>query len=298
MGTTTFTPRPAIDVFGQKKQDLLRDIEFEFLIRFSIDSRLINIRKYYTKKDVVYALSRKMNLEQCKFVHDSYLKGNNAIKTAEDFLNKMNPTSRTIRTKFVEYLIQIQEITSVLNDVCFFEFNVGGARTDINRINSRYSYAFEIKTARDRPERAFFQTKEFSQLFEFVYIIKNPDNEIEIDENIGVFLIDYSDGGIIFEKEVKATRNETNPEKQLMSLPKAKLREKTGLKSNEKADIANDILSKYDGNEINTFFKKTLKDIYIERWVEFFEKHSPVSVPETLLERQVSFNDLVLDNNY
>lgn len=272
---TTSSRNLAIKMYGQTKHDLLKQIEFEFLARFSIDTKLLNIKKYYTKKDIVNALSRRMNLTECKFVLDLYKKGNNAIETADVFLRKMKPTSDIIKIKFIEYLVNTQQIKRVLNDVCFFEFNVGATRTDINRINN-YSYAYEIKTARDKPNRAFFQTKEFSQVFEYVFVITN-DPEIEREDNIGIFLMDFVDGEIVFDKKIKARKNDMNPPKQLMSLPKIKLRELTDLDSKDKQDLVKDILPMFRRNEINAFFKKVLKDTYRERWIRFYKELSAPS---------------------
>jgi hypothetical protein len=149
-------------------------------------------------------------------------------------------------------------------------------RTDINRVNGR-SYAFEIKSGRDRPDHAELQTKIFSDYFEFVtLIVSNEQLYSNISENIGITKYELIDGEMIFDIIRRPKKNlELNCVKQLKTLPKLLLFQMAEKKMMNKSrdKIIKEILKTHSESEINSFFKTALKDKYRDKWMTYIKQN-------------------------
>lgn len=258
----------------QNKYDYLKTIDLDSLVEFSYTTKLLKPKRYFTKQDFAKGLSRKLSLEQCKLITEAYENKTPISSIANKFLVELNSNARIVREMFVNYMFynQIKQIT---NDVIFFEYKVGNSRTDINRVN-QYSYAFEIKSARDNQSRAIYQTTEFSDVFDFVTLIVSNEEEYEhISDNVGIIKYEYIDGEMHFESMRKPKRNlELDYMKQLNSLSKEELITILGVKTTEpdKQILINEILGSFTEPEINTNFKSCLKNKFYDKWNEYLNR--------------------------
>jgi len=259
----------------ESKSDVIKNFDMDFLVHFSYITKLLKGRNYFTKQDFVNGLSRKLNTEQCQMIFDLYSSGYNVHDISNKFLLEFNSHASIIKKLFVTHLFY-HEIKNILNDIIFFEFSVGNARTDVNRING-FSYAFEIKTGRDRPNNAEAQTRVFSDFFEFVFLIVNNEEPYSnISENIGIIKYEYTDGEMLFDYTRKPKRNqELNSFQQLNSLSKSQLLEILGTKKNinEKEVLIKNVIQTHSEDEVNTIFKTTLKNIYRDKWKMYIQQN-------------------------
>lgn len=249
------------------KKDYLIQIDFDYLLRFSSESKIYrNYRKYFTKKDFVHALLRNLTKEQCIHLYNAFMSDTPSEEIAKSFLYA-NPTYPIIREKFLEYLEEDKEN----NEVIFFEFPVLNARTDITRINGT-SYNYEIKSGRDKIERAERQMSTFMTLFEENIVICQDEQYNDVIDSIppdtGVIIYEVISDGINFKDKIPARKSKRiDPVNQLNVMTVKKLREmyerRIGKsKKLKRQTLSKKILSRYSGREINEEFKKYLKDKY------------------------------------
>lgn len=258
------------------KKGVLEEIDMDFLIRFALDTKLLKEKKYFTKKDFVFGLANRLSNDECDFVSDLYKNGWGAKQVAHKFILEKNPTASLVSNKFVRYLT-FKKYEHVLNNIIFKEFLIGKHRTDINLING-VSYVYEIKTARDKIEKAIPQTKNFINAFEYVYLITHNMEVVpkNIHENVGIIVMDYDDGEIIFEEKIKAIKN-TNFDNnlQLNSLRKEEIIAIHGNAKNksDKNKMINEIMDTETNSNINKFFKKTLKERFRPMWYNYIKNN-------------------------
>jgi len=259
----------------ESKSEILKKLDMDFLVHFAYFTKLLRPRNYFTKQDFVNGLARKLNTEQCIVVFKLYKSGFEAESVAEKFLMELNSNATVIKNLFVDYLFH-NIIKHPLNDIVFFEFKVGSSRTDVNRVNGN-SYAFEIKSGRDKPDRAFLQTKIFSDVFDFVFLIVNDEEIYElIADNIGIIKYEYIDGEMSFNTVRRPKRNiELDSVKQLKSLSKATLAKIIDFNKTvtDKNELISEILKNFSESEINARFKNALKDEYIDKWKSYIAQH-------------------------
>jgi hypothetical protein len=256
------------------KAGILKELDMDFLVSFSYNTRLLRPNLYFTKQDFVKGLSRKLNIDQCTFISHLYKDGFNADAITNRFLTEINSNADIIKQLYARYLF-FKEIKSLFNDIVFFEFKIGERRTDINRINS-YSYAFEIKSGRDSPNRAVHQIKEFSDVFEFVIlIVQNEEKYEDISDNIGIIKYEYNDGEMDFESIRKPSKNlELDSGKQLSSLSKMELSNTFNIqKGLERTNLIDKIMDTYSESKINTYFKNALKTKYFDSWRSYINRN-------------------------
>jgi hypothetical protein len=259
----------------ESKLRILMEIDADFLVNFSYMTGLLRPKKYFTKQDFVNGLSRKLNIEQCRVVRKLDGSGVELDTIVKKFLTEMNSNANTVRRLYVDHLLS-HKIKNVQNDIVFFEFRVDGSRTDITRVNGR-SYAFEIKSGRDRPDRAMYQIQKFSDVFECVSLIVNDEKRYKfMPDNVGIIEYEYSNGEMKFTVGRDYKRNlELNVEKQLKSLPTNQLIKILNgeNKKLERAKMIQNIIEQYSEEEINSLFKLALKDNYYGKWLDYIKNN-------------------------
>jgi len=246
------------------KQECLLAIPFEYIIAFSKETRLLRSNGYCTKKDFVQHLLRSLNIHECERLYQFYAEGRPYREASKYFLAK-RPTGYIVSGAFVNYL---DKTTHDLGKL-FFEFPIANTRVDILRLNGS-SYAYEVKSQRDRLDRLRFQLPAARKLFEYVSVIfplslKNKVMEI-VDGNVGLYSFDIRDEQPIFEVEKEQTKNdEIYPEAQLDLLRLDELqtmcsnfceKKPTRLEKNEMIRV---ILNNMNWSEANDAFKKVIQ---------------------------------------
>ncbi len=254
------------------KKDMLNQIDFDSLIQINFDIKLIRNNKYFTKKDFVKALSRRLTSDEIQHIIDLYKKNTSLNKISKSYLTWYKPTGEFIRNKFIKNLINKEIKGKIRNDVIFFEFPIQNKRTDISRING-YSYAYEIKSSRDDISRSIEQTNEFLSVFEYVYLIVEEMNEIDLNDNVGIIKY-YNDDGIIDFNCIKKPRrlNSFNSTMQLSLLQKTELKHicnRYGFSNSiTRNDSEQSILKNFDEKAINNIFKHYVKKRYKSQWLK------------------------------
>ena len=255
----------------ESKFRILMEIDADFLVNFSCMTKLLRTKKYFSKQDFVNGLSRKLNIEQCRVIHKLNRDGVRLDAIVKKFLTEMNQNATTVRRLYVEHLLS-NKITNVQNDIVFFEFRVEGSRTDITRVNGR-SYAFEIKSGRDRPDRAMYQIQKFSDVFECVSLIVDDERKYKsMPDNVGIIEFEYLSGEMGFTVIRDYKRNlELDVEKQLRSLPTNQLIKILDgeNKKLERSKMIQNIIEQYSEEEINSHFKLALKENYYGKWMDY-----------------------------
>ena len=261
----------------ETKFDCLRNIDLDSLVEFAYATKLLKPRKYFTKEDFVIALARKLSLGECQTISSLYKNNISISIIADKFLREINSNAEIIKNLYIKHLFSTNQIKQVTNDVFFFEFKVGNARTDVNRVNL-FSYAYEIKSGRDKPLRATYQTLEFSDIFEFVTLIVNNEEQYEhISDNVGIIKYDYMDGEMCFEQIRKPKKNlELDYQKQLNSLAALELCKILGISKSsglDKFQLIKEVLDSFNESEINAHFKSALKDKYLDKWKGYLNRY-------------------------
>jgi hypothetical protein len=257
------------------KKDILQEMDMEFIVRFSIDTRLLKSRKYFTKKDFVIGLSNKLSIEECEYVFELYKQELSAKEVSANFLLTKNPTAKTISDNLIKHLAF--KYNNLYNNVIFKELLLDNFRTDINLING-VSCAYEIKTARDKIEKAVLQTNHFKKAFEHVYLVTYNENIIpkNLDDGVGVMIIDFDDGKLEF-NEIKPSIRNTSfvSELQLNTLNKDELVSFFGdcEKNTSREELINGLLGTETEKNINTKFKSYLKERFTPQWYEYIRKN-------------------------
>ncbi|CEG29819.1 sce7726 family protein [Bacillus sp. B-jedd] len=182
---------------------------------------------------------------------------------------KYFPGEITIKYNFIKnYLNRINEVTT-------FELNVGSSRLDIGRINGK-SIAYEIKTELDSLDKLDKQIKDYSKVFEYVYIIIHPIHYNKaaaiIPSHCGIITYNLKRDTCKFHFRKKAEKNKSIcPKEQLTTLTKKEL--DWALRQMGEYNITLDkiqkeeyIFEKFSQSKINTLFKRVLKKRYNSKW--------------------------------
>lgn len=195
-----------------------------------------------------------------------------------DLVIKNFPGESTIKYHFIKnYLNRSDEVST-------FELNVGASRLDIGRINGK-SIAYEIKTELDSLEKLDKQIKDYSKVFEYVYVIIHPCHYEKVLDMLpmhcGIITYNLSGDKCKFAFRKKADKNYLiSPIEQLKVLNKKELdwilRYSNCLNcSTDKQDKIDVIIDNYSAQKINLLFKKVLKNRYNNKWgylcVNFFQ---------------------------
>ncbi|GIM45918.1 hypothetical protein DNHGIG_14670 [Collibacillus ludicampi] len=196
-------------------------------------------------------------------------------KIVNDLVLKYYPGECTIKYYFIKnYLNRKDEVST-------FEMNVGASRLDIGRINGK-SYAYEIKTELDSLDKLDKQIQDYSQVFEYIYVVVHtkhlPKVSEQVPEYCGIVSFRNVGGAWKFHPRRKANKNENiDPVAQLNCLTSKELDQmmklagiKESLKGREtKEDILLNCLST---QKINHLFKTIIKKRFQKRW-EHIERH-------------------------
>ncbi len=249
----------------QTKQEYLLGIPFEYILGFSRETGLIRRKEYFTKKDFVHRLLRTLNLSECKNLNNYYQKGISYKTAVEEFLGSY-PTAELISKRFVEYLtININN----LGTLCF-EFPITKTRVDILRLENE-TYAYEVKSQRDRIDRLDYQLPALQKVFEYTLIIipselkSRIERIIHNDVGIITYLSEY--GQITFEIDREPEiANDLNEYRQLnllrldelMAIYMRTFRKIPNEKRREK--LVAEIILNLDCSQINEVFKLTLRN--------------------------------------
>ena len=171
------------------------------------------------------------------------------------------------------------------NDIIAFEIPSINSRVDMCRFNT-HSYAYEIKTEFDNFKRLEKQIKDYSMLFEYVYVVI-PISYLSNLEKI----IPYYCGikTYIFDNKIKLTTYRKailspniNPAFQLNNLSTNDIKyiyDKHNITKkipSSKEDRINFLLNKYSAKTINFDFKMTLKSAHLKKWAFIKENISDI----------------------
>lgn len=254
------------------KKNLLQEIDMDFLVRFAAETRLLKSRKYFTKKDFVLGLSNALSVDECEYLLEKFREGANAKEVSVNFLLTKNPTARTITESLIRYLA-LERYNQIYSNIIFRELLVDNFRTDVNLING-VSYTFEIKTARDKIEKSILQTNHFKEVFEYVNLVTQDENSVpsQLNENIGVFIVKFDDGQLIFKQIKPAIKNIIlNSKLQLSVLTKDELMTFYGEsgKMKSRKDLIDGLLKTETEENINKRFKFFLKERFRPKWLGY-----------------------------
>lgn len=238
-----------------------------------------------------------INLNETKKLYASYstIKTNNSLLSSYYRLINDNKDIKDIRQLYNslitsnylnESVIKSAFINRYLSkksprlNVGVFELNTLDSRADLAFINGS-SYVYEIKTEYDDFVRLESQLNDYKKLFEYLYVIV-PKSDVSsvkalTDSKIGV--ISYYKNrlnNVAFTYERKASfNNKIEPYSQLTTLTKKELltlNNKGNDYSFDKEDLISNLTSSLSNEEINTIYKKSIKDKYYEQW-NYLHKH-------------------------
>ncbi|MBO8163906.1 MAG: sce7726 family protein [Brevibacillus sp.] len=205
-------------------------------------------------------------------------------KIVNDLVIKHYPGECTIKYHFIKnYLNRKDEVST-------FEMNVGASRLDIGRINGK-SYAYEIKTELDSLDKLDKQIQDYSQVFEFVYVVvhtKHLPKVFElVPESCGIISFRQVGNAWKFHPRRKATRNgNIDPVAQLYCLTSKELDQMmklAGIKVTLKGRDSKEgmLLHHLSPKKINHLFKTIIKKRFQKRWEHIgknFEKINPIDL--------------------
>jgi len=246
------------------KQEYLLSIPFEYIIAFSRGTRLIRRNGYYTKKDFVQHLLRNLRVSECKKLYEFYGNGVSCRDAVKYFLEKY-PTGELVSKAFVNHLIKTTKDLGML----MYEFPIQKTRVDILRI-SNFSYAYEVKSQRDRVDRLHYQLPMLGRIFESVYLVFSFSVKDKIkkmvDKKVGLYTYTTKEDQIVFTIEREPVEiDEYEPHAQLELFGMDELRSiyfdlyKEKPKNKVKRELINLFLKNIDRHEINLLFKKTIQ---------------------------------------
>lgn len=258
------------------KKNILQEIDMDFIVRFSLDTRLLKSRRYFTKKDFVIGLSNKLGVGECEYIYEAYKQGLSAREVSAEFLLTKNPTAKIISNSLIRHLALVKYKKPLAN-IIFKELLLGNFRTDINLINGT-SYTYEIKTARDKIEKAVLQTNHFKKAFEHVYLVTSDENTIPktLNENVGIITVDFDDAEFRFNEIKPSVKNTSLSSKlQLNVLKKDELIDFFGNdeKTKPRVELINGLLETETEEHINTKFKTYLKERFRPQWYGYIRKN-------------------------
>jgi hypothetical protein len=190
---------------------------------------------------------------------------------------------------FVKYNL-IKDWISKNNDTVLFEFNSGGSRVDLCRINGN-SYAYEIKTEFDDFSRLDKQINDYAKIFEYVYVVTTKNRWDSISQKIpdfcGVILYQVSKNG----EFKKWTKKKSQKSPYLSSMDQIGVMtsddirfilRKKGLNvpliRKERESL---LINNFKANSINKLFKEVLKKKYQSQWNDTrtnFESILPIDI--------------------
>lgn len=155
--------------------------------------------------------------------------------------------------------------------VTIFELPVGDSRADLCKING-HSICYEIKTDYDTTKRLQKQLRDYSTVFEYVYVISSEKRSSKIlpllPEHVGLYVYCDNTRNVSYHKLKEATLSPfLSSKKQLSCLSQSELQRIAGSKAKKKDIIQ--LLLKKDGSEINLVFKQAIKERYSKKWLSF-----------------------------
>ena len=165
-----------------------------------------------------------------------------------------------IRNKFIE------QVLSKTSAISFEEFPILKSRIDLASINGK-SCAYEIKTEYDNLTKMVKQVFDYSNCFEYVFVICSAKQTKKVIKEVPNFCGVYQYSGrkhISFKKVKEATLSPNLSSKEMIGL--LRKREKAGV---FKTSDDNAILEKYTFEKINKIFKTTLKSRFEDYWKSF-----------------------------
>lgn len=244
------------------------DIYFNFAKQLFSSYNILQINNEL----VNYFNNLSLNYNLCIPVHE------NVRTLYNEMINKYYHNEITIKSNFINNVLLKSN-----NHVTIFEFSLGTSRADLCKINNT-SIAFEIKTDLDNFSRLEKQIKDYSEIFEEVYLICSKDNLPNLfyilPSYCGVYSYSISyDGNYKFKKEkTSISSNNLNSFKQLRLLTKKELVNYfSNLNySDDKEIMLNTIINNYSNVYINTIFKRIIKEKYKDRWEFLKNNHSHI----------------------
>jgi hypothetical protein len=192
-----------------------------------------------------------------------------------EIINKYYHNEITIKSNFINNVL-----LKSTNHITIFEFNLESSRADLCKINGK-SIAFEIKTDLDNFSRLKKQIRDYSEVFEEVYVICSKENLCNVLDILpqfcGVYtytILPNSYYKFVIER-VSLPCNNLNNFKQLSLLTKKELKDNFSKVNyiDDKETIINKVITTYSSRYINSKFKKTIKERYKEKW-EFLRVNS------------------------
>lgn len=240
-------------------------IYFEFAK--NLFSQYNTLKSYKELCNDLFELSIKYNIQLDNL--------NNIRNTYNTVINKYYHNEITIKSNFVNNILFKSN-----NHITIFELNLESSRVDLCKINGK-SIAFEIKTDLDNFNRLEKQLRDYSEIFDEVYVICSKNNIKNIYSLIpdycGLYSYDILNNSYYkFTKEKKTIPiKNLNNFKQLNLLTKKELKnyfKKISYIENKELMIK-EILLIYSSKYINSTFKKILKNRYRNKW-EFLRSNS------------------------
>lgn len=202
---------------------------FVALLRIMLD-KLANIDSYEKWKTLRYsAVLSRGNFN--KLLHDDFalmddvifdygkINANSAPLTYKDYVSHVfRYLTKHYRN---EYIIKNALLNHLIDEygtsqtIALNEFAIGTSIADMVLFNG-CSKAFEIKTEHDSPKRLASQISNYSEIFQYCYLVAHEDYlskyQKEIDANTGIIKYYINRGHIYFEEIKPATKNtQINP---------------------------------------------------------------------------------------
>lgn len=184
-----------------------------------------------------------------------------------DFILRYYPNEMSIKSNFINNVLFKEK-----NHVSIFELKAGKSRVDLCKING-ISTAFEIKTDFDTIHRLHQQMTDYFEIFEKVYLIC-PESKVKkmeqyIPDNCGIYCYYITNTGKYrFKRIKKAIYSEyISSKSQLLMLTKKDLNNYFGCSSlSDKDEMFSFIINHYSKAQINTIFKKCIREKYSSQW--------------------------------
>lgn len=194
-----------------------------------------------------------------------------------EFLLKYYPNETCIKSSFINQILMKGK-----SHVTIFELPVGSSRADLCKINGK-SIAYEIKTDYDNFNRLDKQLKDYSNIFEYTYLIcssKNLENVIHnLPENCGIYTYYFTRNKNIKFKLIRNAilSDQIIARKQLEIFSKKEITNYFKLANTaSRSDMLTYIYDTYSTTEINKKFKQMLKSRYSKQWSFIIENHDKI----------------------
>ncbi|MDX6153716.1 sce7726 family protein [Marinococcus sp. PL1-022] len=201
-----------------------------------------------------------------------------------DFVMRHYPGEQKLKYELTKrYINRDSEISA-------YEINVNKSRLDVGRINGK-SYAYEIKTELDSLEKLEKQVSDYSEVFEYTYVVVHPCHFKKVmnivPEHCGVITYREVSGDFKFSFRKRVDKSPyLNKSSMLRNLNSKEL--DYILKSSKyegslpvERDDKHEILLKLSDQKINALFKRALKQRYNKQWgnlCQNFGKVYPIDV--------------------